>query len=54
VDSKGWVGSHSSLALDRQNNPHISYTNSTKDDLYHARYDPGFSWILFYPAMIEK
>ena len=33
VDSQGWVGSSGSIALDGDNNPHISYRDWTNSDL---------------------
>ena len=43
VDSDGDVGSHTSLAVDSNNQPHISYYDSTNRDLKYARWD-GSAW----------
>ncbi len=43
VDSASQVGGYASLALDSNNNPHISYQDRTNYELKYARYD-GSSW----------
>ena len=43
VDSKGYVGKDTSLFLDSQDNPHISYLDDTNSDLKYAYFD-GKSW----------
>ena len=45
VDSIGIVGNGSSLALDSFNNPHITYYDSTNDDLKYASWT-GSSWVI--------
>ena len=42
VDSEGIVGLHSSLALDGNGQPHISYHNVGNDDLKYAHFDGNF------------
>ncbi|MCD4736113.1 MAG: hypothetical protein K8R53_08730 [Bacteroidales bacterium] len=43
VDSSSQVGGYASLALDSNNNPHISYQDRDNYELKYARYD-GSSW----------
>ncbi|MCK4593614.1 carboxypeptidase regulatory-like domain-containing protein, partial [bacterium] len=43
VDSEGYVGSSTSIALDSGGHPHISYEDYTNYDLKYARFD-GSSW----------
>lgn len=43
VDSAGHVGTDTSLALDADDYPHISYYDSTYDDLKYAHFD-GTDW----------
>jgi len=43
VDSSSQVGYYASLALDSDNNPHISYQDRANYELKYARYD-GSSW----------
>lgn len=43
VDSSSQVGDYASLALDVNNNPHISYRDRGNNDLKYARYD-GSIW----------
>jgi len=45
VDSEGTVGHYTSIALDSQGYPHISYRVWIKDDLKYARWD-GTDWII--------
>jgi hypothetical protein len=40
VDSSGQVGEYTSIALDSDNNRHISYYDTTNDDLKYARLSP--------------
>ena len=43
VDSAGDVGWHTSIALDSNDRPHISYSGDTNSDLKYAYFD-GSSW----------
>jgi hypothetical protein len=43
--SSSWGGGFTSLALDSNNYPHISYLNSVNMDLMYARWN-GLSWII--------
>ena len=43
IDSNGSVGRHTSLAVDSQDNIHISYFDDTNDKLKYARFD-GNQW----------
>jgi len=43
VDSEGFVGSYSSMALDSSGNPHISYRDNTNKALKYARWN-GNTW----------
>jgi hypothetical protein len=43
VDSTGWTGIDTSLALDTLDRPHISYFNDSSNQLKYAYYD-GTSW----------
>ncbi len=45
VDSLGNVGLFTSLALDSRGNPHISYYDSTNEDLKYARWN-GTGWTI--------
>ncbi|MFX1263018.1 MAG: PKD domain-containing protein [Promethearchaeota archaeon] len=45
VDSEGNVGSSSSLVLDSNDNPHISYSDGTNYDLKYARWT-GIEWLI--------
>ena len=43
VDSIGNVGKNTSLAVDASGNPHISYQDSTNDDLKYSHWN-GTNW----------
>ena len=43
LDSTGYVGFFSSIALDSSDHPHISYKDETNDDLKYARWT-GTTW----------
>jgi len=43
VDSAGWVGTFTSIALDSSNNPHISYSDASNSDLKYAKWT-GTAW----------
>ena len=43
MDSEGYVGEHTSLALDSNGYPHISYCDWTNMDLKYAYWD-GADW----------
>jgi hypothetical protein len=45
VDSSGNVGSYNSLVLDSNNNPHISYHDTTNRALKYAKWS-GSSWVI--------
>ena len=44
VDSAGNVGQHTSVALDVEDHPHVSYYDAEHQDLKYAYYD-GSAWI---------
>jgi len=43
VDAEGYVGAYTSIILDAEGFPHISYYDGTNEDLRYAYWD-GFSW----------
>jgi hypothetical protein len=45
VDSQGWVGTYTSIAIDSTGKPHISYYDDTQGTLKYARWD-GSNWII--------
>jgi len=45
VDSSGWVGKYTSLALNTAGRPHISYYDMASADLKYARWD-GATWVV--------
>ena len=39
IDVVNWIGEHTSIVLDSDDNPHISYYDATNHDLKYANYD---------------
>ncbi len=45
LDAPGSIGKYTSMALDDQNMPHISYYDDTSDDLKYAHFN-GIQWLI--------